>query len=216
MFHHYLKPISAIVLILCLLLACGCGQAEPEETEPSFEIPAGPELQYVRFDYNIALDYLTDERYCLSRNLSGTNAMTQEHIYPGYRLIEFSEEYDRFMDVLEQQSEARQAGLTEVFRSEGLEIKRDFWAENQLLALDLCVFGALRQIKAEPVITKMENGGELVVDFYYGADISTTADNSGVLLLVVIPRSYSFASVDINWIRVEEWTEYGDPEWNGF
>ena len=211
MFHHHLKRISTILLILCLLLACGCRQAEPEETEPSFEIPSGPELQYVRFDYNIELDYLTDERYYLSRNLSGTNAMTQEHIFPGYRLIELSEEYDCFMDVLEQQSNARHAGLTEVFRSEGLEPKRiDFWAENQLLALDLCVFGALRQIKAEPVITKMDEG-ELVVDFYYGAEISSTADNSGVLFLVVIPRSYSFTSVDINWIRVADWTNYYNP-----
>ena len=114
------------------------------------------------------------------------------------------------MDVLEQQSDARHAGLTEVFRSEGLEIKRDFWAKNQLLALDLCVFGALRQIKAEPVITKMEDGGELVVDFYYGAEISTTADNSGVLLLIVIPTNY-YPSVDINWIQVEEWTEHFNP-----
>lgn len=221
--------ILSLILLAALLLACGCRQTSgtpstegtqpdsttPDATQPSFEITPDPDMVYIKYEYNICEGFLLDERYDLNRNITGTGELGVNDLMEGYRLVESLEGYEVLLDVFEWQTaqyDGEVVHITETFRSEELALDRAFFEENSLLVLDLCVLRAMRT-RGEAVVTSLEDR-EITIDFYYGADISSTAANAGVLYMIAIPDpipKLNYTSVDINWIRVADWTNYYNP-----
>lgn len=213
--NRMVQAYMGILLVLVLIFFGGCA-AEEEQVQKAFEVPRDglhiendSEAKYVRIDYDLTDEYRVDDTYGLVRNITGTSGAYGGDV-AGATVIRNSDTFARTIKVLEWQLQ-RENGLAvmweETYRTAELEFDRDFFYEYDVLVLDICVQGAL-QVTAYPVITAMENE-KIAVDFYYGARISTTASNFGTAYFIAIPKGYT--DVDINWIQVEEWTEYHNP-----
>lgn len=205
------KQVVASALALCLVFCCGCKDKKLEEPESTFEVETDPEMQYIRYDYDICDEVLVDERYGMCYNITGTGMLRGDGmgIMAGYR-VEYKEA--ELIELLNWQIK-RGVQCVESYRSDGFTFAYSVADKHDTLVLDLCVAGALGELRAEPVITEVGDG-RIAVDFYYGARMATTDDNYGVLFLIEIPVDY-YTDVDVNWIPVEGWMTHSDPMANG-
>lgn len=206
-----LKSIT-VFLVLSLIFFGGC--AKEEEPLQEFVVPEQEfNMEYIRYDYSIPVELLIDERYSVCRNITGTGMLQEDWLMAGYRVLESYGEYVDLMELIESQRARGRVGceivVSDATGTPGLTIDEVFFGEHDLLLLDLCMYGAIRELQAEPVVTEIGDG-QVAIDFYCGGTISSTAGNSGVLYLIALPCDF-YTDVDINWIQVEEWMEYHNP-----
>lgn len=212
-----MRRIFTICLVLLLLLsAVGCGgenvpSSSKKESEP---FSWNEDIPYAVYEYNITLLNWETINVSASGKARAGNPAWGYHIVTNVEEVEdfvaaceqnLRENYDEFYLFPEEEEHPHQDPFPYKYLGSTREQTFDetFFVSQDLLIIDLCGSGCL-EMQSRPEELRIKDG-IVSLQIRHGGRYSTTADNSGNILLIPVPKGCSSAQVEI--IRVNEWIE---------
>lgn len=208
-----------ICITLVLLMVCGifCGCQAKDQAEEAKKEPV-PHMQY---DYNLHFFYGYSHR-----NLITPTPQAFDGGAMSFALVKSAEEFSELVSLEGTIGEfAEKNGLTEedsyileddldwviLTQTSGFGLfvpDEAFFAEHNLLVVDICGGDGALRLRANPVNLVL-NDGYATVDVCWSGDFSSTADKAGRLCLISLPKDCEMA--EVNFIYDSENSNYYNP-----
>ena len=199
--------LTAVIITLVLLIPIGIVftvgfSASPHSASPhevNRDLTAmNPALEYTRHYYDLPLSDSSEHFWNLSR--TNTPEGTAPQFAAGWKLLTSTDDMAAFeADYEAARDRAAQSGITAILR--GLTSVTEeaydgaFFAEHDLLLVDLCKEGAVR-LYFYPEKLKI-NGETVSLEVRYDHDNAYTADSAGQYVLIPIPKGCTMAEVKL-------------------